>query len=171
MIDSHCHLNVDDYRDDVDDVIKREPYGANFRMGAFDFTFVVFHLQYGNTMATRRFEAQQLVDVYDYFQTLNGTENDLLIAGDMNLPGNDAAFTLVGHDDVTYTTDPEQLTTIGYDGPANSFDNIFYSASHVTELTGSGAHDYTMANWNTVVEDVTDHFPVWAEFDTSVDDD
>src|SRR5690606_8510237 len=36
--------------DDPGDLIKREPYGANFRMGAFDFTFVVFHQQYGNTL-------------------------------------------------------------------------------------------------------------------------
>jgi subtilase family serine protease len=159
------------YFDDADDVLKREPYGADFRMGAFDFTLVVFHLQYGQTLATRRFEAQQMRAVYDWFQANNGTEDDVLFGGDLNLPGDDAAFTLTGHDGIAYITDPEQPTTIGYDGPASSFDNIFYSRNHTTELIGSGAHDYTMGNWDTVVEDVTDHFPVWAAFDTTVDDD
>ncbi len=158
--------------DDSEDLIKREPYGANFRMGAFDFTYVVFHLQYGNSISTRRFEAQQLRSVYDYFQAQNGAENDLLIGGDFNLPGNDNAFSsLLAQDGVTYVTDPEQKTTLGNDGPANSFDNIFYPADYMSELIGTGAHDYTMGNWDTVIVNVTDHIPVWAAFDTTIDDD
>ncbi len=159
------------FYDDPEDTIKREPYGANFAMGAIDFTFVVFHLQYGSTLATRRAEAAELIHVYDWFQAANGDEGDVLIGGDFNLPGNDSAFTLVGHDGVDYVIDPEQPTSIGYDGLASSFDNIFYPAGELTELMGAGAHDYTMANYSTVVQTVTDHLPVWIELDTSVDDD
>lgn len=155
---------------DAADVLKREPYGASFRMGAFDFSYVVFHLQYGQTISTRRAEAAELANVYAYFQAANGSESDVLIGGDFNLAGNDPAFTLVGVDGISYVTDPEQRTSIGTFGLANSFDNIFYTAS-TRELYASGAHDYTMANWSEVVVSVTDHIPVWAAFDTSSDDD
>src|SRR5690606_14215868 len=56
------------YYPDEAGALKREPYGASFRMGAFDFTFVVFHLQYGHTLATRRSEAEELANVYAWFQ-------------------------------------------------------------------------------------------------------
>ena len=159
------------FYDDPGDLIKREPYGADFRMGAFDFTYVLFHLQYGQTVATRRFEASQLANVYAYFQARNGSESDVLIGGDFNLAADDSAFTLIGVDRITFVTDPEQSTSIGTGGLAHSFDNIFYSSTFTRELVGSGAHDYTMANWAEVLETVTDHVPVWAAFDTSTDDD
>ena len=156
--------------DDPEDLIKREPYGANFSMGAFDFTYVVFHLQYGSTISTRRAEAAQLLNIYNYFQTINGTESDVLIGGDFNLPSNDPAFTLLGVDGIRAITDPDQPTSIGANGLANSFDNIFFNAD-VSELIGSGAHDYTNANCAVVNDTVTDHIPVWAAFDTTIDDD
>jgi endonuclease/exonuclease/phosphatase family metal-dependent hydrolase len=159
------------FYDDPGDLIKREPYGANFSMGAIDFTFVVFHLQYGNTITMRRLEAEQLLNVYDYFQLNNGSEQDVLIGGDLNLPADDAAFTLTGVDGMMSITDPEQSTSISSSGLANSFDHIFYPSDFTSELIGSGAHDYTQANWGTVLETVTDHIPVWAELDTSSDDD
>lgn len=157
--------------DDPNDTVKRDPYGANFRIGNFDFSLVVFHLQYGQVLATRRAEAAQLVNIYDYFQALNGTEDDVLIGGDFNLPGNDSSFSIVGHDAVDYITDPEQKTSIGADGLVSSFDNIFFSTNNTTELIVSGAHDFTNANHGAVRETVGDHIPVWMAFDTSVDDD
>ncbi len=157
--------------DDPNDDIKREPYGANFQMGSFDFTLVVFHLQYGQTITTRRAEAQQLVNVYDYFQNLNGAEQDVLIGGDFNLPGDDAAFTLVDDRNVSFITDPEQKTTLSGSGFANSFDNIFFPATHTTEIVDAGAFDFTQGNYPVVSDTVSDHIPVWVEVDTSSDDD
>ena len=156
---------------DPEDTVKRDPYGANFRIGAFDFTLVVFHLQYGHTLATRRAEAQQLVSIYDYFQAANGSENDLLIGGDFNLPGNDDAFTVVGHDGVSFITDPDQKTSIGPTGLVSSFDNVFFSRTHTSELLGHGAHDFTNDNHALVRDVVGDHLPVWMAFDIASDDD
>jgi subtilase family serine protease/endonuclease/exonuclease/phosphatase family metal-dependent hydrolase len=156
---------------DPGDLIKREPYGASFKLGSFDFTLVVYHLRYGTTLAIRRAEAGQLDEVYDYFQAANGTEQDVLLGGDFNLPGNDAAFTVVGHDGVTYITDPEQKTSIGLEGLTSSFDNIFYSADHTGERLFAGAYDYTNQNWGELRETVSDHIPVWMAVDSSVDDD
>ncbi len=157
--------------DDPNDVIKREPYGASFEMGAFDFSLVVFHERYGDTMAIRRAEAEHLIEVYQYFQRVNGAEDDLLIGGDFNLAGNDAAFTLVGFDGVTSITDPEQKTSIGADGLASSFDNIFYSADHTSELLYAGAYNYLNGNHTLLRETVSDHIPVWMAVDTTHDDD
>lgn len=157
--------------DDPNDDIKREPYGANFRMGSFDFTLVVFHLQYGQTISTRRAEAQQLVHVYDYFQSLNGTEQDVLIGGDFNLPGDDAAFTLVDDRNQSYVVDPEQKTTLSGSGFANSFDNIFFPVAETIELVDAGVLDFTQGNFPLVSHSVSDHLPVWIEVDISADDD
>ena len=159
------------FYDDVDDDLKREPYGASFQLGSFDFTLVVFHEQYGDTVAIRRAEAAHLIDVYNYFQSLNGAEQDLLIGGDFNLSGDDAAFTLVGFDGVTTITDPEQRTSIGPEGLVSSFDNIFYPAGDVVELVASGAYDFTNDNYDLLSYSVSDHIPVWMAFDTSIDDD
>ena len=159
------------FYDDPNDDLKREPYAANFQMGSFDLTLVVFHLQYGDTISTRRGEAQHLVDVYDYFQNLNGPEQDVLIGGDFNLPADDDAFTLIDFRDVAFVTDPEQKTSIGPMGLANSFDNIFYPATDTTERLDSGAHDFTQGNYLLVGDTVSDHLPVWMSVDTSSDDD
>jgi trimeric autotransporter adhesin len=159
------------FYDDVNDDLKREPYGANFAMGGFDFSLVVFHLQYGQAISTRRGEAQHLVDVYDYFQNENGAEQDLLIGGDFNLPADDAAFTLIDFRDVGFTTDPEQKTTIGPLGLSNSFDNIFYPRADTVERLASGSHDFTQGNYLTIGDTVSDHLPVWMSFDVTSDDD
>ena len=140
-------------------------------MGAFDFSLVVFHERYGDTMAIRRAEAEHLIEVYQYFQRVNGAEDDLLIGGDFNLAGDDAAFTVVGFDGVTSITDPEQKTSIGADGLASSFDNIFYSADHTSELLFSGAYNYLNGNHTLLRETVSDHIPVWMAVDTTHDDD
>ncbi|HHH30923.1 MAG TPA: hypothetical protein ENK57_21615, partial [Polyangiaceae bacterium] len=159
------------FYDDLADDLKREPYAANFQMGSFDLTLVVFHLQYGSSISTRRGEAEHLLDVYDYFQNLNGTEQDVLIGGDFNLPADDDAYTLIDFRDVDFITDPEQKTTIGPMGLSNSFDNIFYPNAHTTERLDSGAHDFTMGNYLLVGDTVSDHLPVWLSVDTSSDDD
>ena len=156
---------------DPNDYVKREPYGANFKMGNFDFTFVVFHQRKGNALADTRAEAVHLIDIYDWFQAANGTENDLLIAGDFNLPGDDPAYTVVGHDGVTYVVDPEQKTSISQYGLINSYDNFFYPEWAFTELREHGVMDFTMGNHDSIRRTVSDHIPVWIVVDTTLDDD
>jgi subtilase family serine protease len=156
---------------DPNDTIKRQPYGANFRMGAFDFTLVVFHLRYGSVLSDRRVEAQRMDDIYDWFQAANGDEQDVLIGGDFNLPSTDPSFDINGHDGVTSITDPEQLTSISGMGLSSSFDNIFFSATHTTERRESGILDFTGGDFVMQRHAVSDHVPVWMSVDVSVDDD
>lgn len=152
----------------------REPYGATFQIGNFDFTFVLVHTIYGNNESERKAENYKMVDVYNYFQDRDEKENDILIAGDFNLYALDESFRpLYKHaDKITYAIDPAIKTTIGAKGRANSYDNFFFSQKYSQEFTGSsGALDFSGDNPKLMREIVSDHIPVFIVVETSKDDD
>lgn len=152
----------------------REPYGAIFQIGNFDFTFVLVHTIYGNNESQRKAENYKMVDVYNYFQDRDEKENDILIAGDFNLYALDESFRpLYKHaDKITYAIDPAIKTTIGVKGRANSYDNFFFSQKYSQEFTGSsGALDFSGDNPKLMREIVSDHIPVFIVVETSKDDD
>ena len=152
----------------------REPYGATFQIGNFDFTFVLVHTIYGNNESQRKAENFKMVDVYNYFQDRDEKENDILIAGDFNLYALDESFRpLYKHaDKITYAIDPAIKTTIGAKGRANSYDNFFFSQKYSQEFTGSsGALDFSGDNPKLMREIVSDHIPVFIVVETSKDDD
>lgn len=152
----------------------REPYGATFQIGNFDFTFVLVHTIYGNNESQRKAENYKMVDVYNYFQYRDEKENDILIAGDFNLYALDESFRpLYKHaDKITYAIDPAIKTTIGAKGRANSYDNFFFSQKYSQEFTGSsGALDFSGDNPKLMREIVSDHIPVFIVVETSKDDD
>ena len=152
----------------------REPYGATFQIGNFDFTFVLVHTIYGNNESQRKAENYKMVDVYNYFQDRDEKENDIFIAGDFNLYALDESFRpLYKHaDKITYAIDPAIKTTIGTKGRANSYDNFFFSQKYTQEFTGSsGALDFSGDNPKLMREIVSDHIPVFIVVETSKDDD
>ena len=152
----------------------REPYGATFQIGNFDFTFVLVHTIYGNNESQRKAENYKMVDVYNYFQDRDEKENDIFIAGDFNLYALDESFRpLYKHaDKITYAVDPAIKTTIGVKGRANSYDNFFFSQKYSQEFTGSsGALDFSGDNPKLMREIVSDHIPVFIVVETSKDDD
>ena len=152
----------------------REPYGATFQIGNFDFTFVLVHTIYGNNEAQRKAENFKMVDVYDYFQDKDKKENDILIAGDFNLYALDESFRpMYKHrDKITYAIDPAIKTTIGTKGRANSYDNFFFSQKYTTEFTGSsGALDFSEKDPQLMRQIISDHIPVFIVVETSKDDD
>lgn len=152
----------------------REPYGATFQIGNFDFTFVLVHTIYGNNESQRKAENYKMVDVYNYFQNRDEKENDILIAGDFNLYALDESFRpLYKHaDKITYAIDPAIKTTIGAKGRANSYDNFFFSQKYSQEFTGSsGALDFSGDNPKLMREIISDHIPVFIVVETSKDDD
>lgn len=162
------------FPDEKNDFI-REPFAANFKIQNFDFTFVLMHSIYGKKLSQRQLEASLLSNVYDYFQEKNGNENDILIAGDFNLPANDEGFkNLLSHkDEIIYTIDPLNIkTTIGTKGFANSYDNIFISKKYTSEFKGrSGAIDITKDNFIRTRKEVSDHLPIFIVIDAEQDDD
>ncbi|MEG1807618.1 MAG: endonuclease/exonuclease/phosphatase family protein [Cetobacterium sp.] len=167
-------IKSEGYYPDPGDKFIREPFGATFKIGNFDFTFVLLHSIYGKKVSQRQFEANQLVNVYNYFQDLDGQENDILIGGDFNLSANDSAFkNLLAHKDkIVYTLDPSIKTTIGTKGFANSYDNIFLSKKYTQEFKGkSGALDITKEDYIKTRKEVSDHLPIFLIVDTEHDDD
>ncbi len=162
------------YLEKKEDDFQREPYGCDFKIGNFDFTFVVVHLTFGDEKSEREREAVQLGEVYDYFQKINGKENDLLLAGDFNLPAYDSSFKkLLAHKDgIFYGIDPGIKTTIGKNGFSSSYDNIFYCYKYTKEYSGnSGAFDFTNGNYKKVRKEISDHLPVYMEFNIGNRDD
>ena len=151
----------------------REPYGATFQIGNFDFTLVLVHTIYGNNESQRKAENFKMVDVYNYFQDRDEKENDIFIAGDFNLYALDESFKpLYKHSDkITYAIDPAIKTTIGAKGRANSYDNFFFSQKYSQEFTGSsGALDFSGDNPKLMREIISDHIPVFIVVETSKDD-
>ncbi|MDR1834488.1 MAG: endonuclease/exonuclease/phosphatase family protein [Fusobacteriaceae bacterium] len=152
----------------------REPYGADFKIGEFDFTFVLVHIIFGNDESRRRSEIFRLSRVYEYFQGLDPEEQDVVIAGDFNFIALDEAFeNLLGHKDrIIHAVDPLIKTTLGAERMANSYDNIFLSLSFTDEFTGkSGALDFTGGDFKGAKEKISDHLPVFIEVDITADDD
>ena len=75
---------------DGKDDFSRDPYWATFRAGEFDFSVIVVHVIWGNTVGPRKAEVRALADVYGYVQEVNGTEDDVLLVGDFNRNPDDA---------------------------------------------------------------------------------
>lgn len=153
---------------------ERPPYAATFKMREFDLTLVSVHSIFGDSINQRRVEALMMIDVYEYYQSLDEEEKDILIAGDFNLPAYDDAFSemLSDEDQIYYGIDPTTKTTIGKQGLASSYDNIFYPYKYTSEYTGnSGIIDFTNGEYRKVRKSVSDHLPVFIEVDTSRDDD
>jgi len=154
-----------------DDFI-REPYGAMFKINKFDFILVNCHLIFGKRKSQRRAEAKLLSKVYDYFQSINN-ENDIIICGDFNLPGNDKSFSkLRSHPDmINYAIRPFEKTTLNRIGKkANSYDNFFYSKYYSVEVFTGAVYNYSSFYYS-LRKTVSDHLPIYLVVDTSEDDD
>ena len=167
-------IRSDGFYPDFEDKFIREPFGATFKIENFDFTYVLLHSIYGKKISQRQFEANQLIDVYTYFQNLDEKENDILIGGDFNLSANDPSFKnfLSHEDEIIYALDPSIKTTIGTKGFANSYDNIFLSKKYTQEFKGrSGALDITRGDFIKTRKEVSDHLPIFLIVDTEYDDD
>lgn len=161
------------FKDQNKDFI-RTPYGADFKINNFDFTFVLLHSIYGKNKSFRVAEAEALPKVYDYFQSLDLYENDILIGGDFNLSVRNQGFeTFLSHkDNIINCISPNIKTTIGTKKLANQYDNIFISKKYTKEYSGvSGAIDFTNNNYKESRKYISDHLPIFIEVLTEFDDD
>ncbi|BDU50865.1 endonuclease/exonuclease/phosphatase family protein [Haliovirga abyssi] len=152
----------------------REPYGAEFKIGKFDFTYILCHFIYGKNRAVREKEAGYLDNVYDYFQRKNGREQDVIIAGDFNLPSYNKGFKEIyaGKDNIFAVVNSKYKTTIGKHSLSKSYDNFFLSYKYTKEFTGDyGVYNFTNKNYSIVRKTISDHLPIFIEVDTTKDDD
>jgi len=151
----------------------REPYGAIFKINNFDFTLVLCHLIFGKGKKYRRAEATKLIDVYDYFQKINGTEQDIIIAGDFNLPADDKGFSnLLCHTDkIKYIISSKEKTTITDYGLSNAYDNFFISNKYTHEVIFAIVYKPYIIDYSIFRRVVSDHLPIFLIINTKIDDD
>ena len=158
------------YPDQEDDFI-REPFIVMFKAGEFDFYVINIHSIYGDSVSERRDEAKKLAGVYAVVQSQD-SENDVLLMGDFNLGPGDSAFkSLKAIPNMIYVNG--KLPTSIRD---KLYDNLWFQSHFTKEFTGT----YGIIKFDEVMfgnDDkeaslmISDHRPLWAEFDTSVDDD
>ena len=160
---------------DGKDDFARDPYWATFRAGAFDFSVIVVHVTWGDTVGPRKAEVSALADVYRYVQEANGTEEDVLLVGDFNRNPNDTeAYSRIMA--IPSMTRLFELPQKSHVRDSSLYDNIFFQSDYVTEYLGSSGidkfdetdfgNDDQAANLA-----VSDHRPVWAVFGIEIDDD
>ena len=97
-------------------------------------------------------------------------ENDVLLVGDFNLePDDEYLSELRGMDGMRYIN--FKPTTLG----ENLYDNIWFQGQYTIEFIETGIvrfdEDYFDDDDDAASLTVSDHRPLWARFDTTVDDD
>ena len=163
-----------DAADGIDN-FSRDPYWATFRAGEFDFSVIVVHVIWGDTVGPRKAEVRALADVYRYVQEANGVEEDVLLVGDFNRNPNDAEGygPIMAIPSMTRLFDLPQKSHIR---DSSLYDNIFFQTDFVTEYLGiSGIDKFDETDFGNDDKAtnlaVSDHRPVWAVFGTNFEDD
>lgn len=162
------------YSDKGDHFI-REPYYATFRSGNFDFTIIATHIVWGDKISERRAEIQKIAEVYEQIQDGDKSEQDVILVGDFNRePNDEKAFSgLRSIPSMKNLFDLPDKTVI-FD--SNLYDNMWFQTKYVKEYSGKkGINKFDEIDFGNDDKKaslaVSDHRPVWAEFETSADDD
>ena len=159
---------------DLDDVFEREPYIASFRSGNFDFTLVGIHTKPDDAYS----EIAHLDDVVESIETANPGEKDIIVMGDFNADG-----TYFDEDDPTnpfksseyywvITNDMDTMTKTAWTYDRIVMMNSTHNHEYVEDSAGVFYFDeeYEIDN-ETLVWEVSDHYPIYAEFETGLTDD
>jgi endonuclease/exonuclease/phosphatase family metal-dependent hydrolase len=159
---------------DPEDIFERNPFAVFFQtLDKFDFVIIDNHIQPGNAYR----EISALPKVVDHYRR-NWNESDILLVGDFNADG--------GYYDERFLWDvfpPEQYRIVisnEYDtsvAPSeNTYDRIIITTSALedyAEKCGVLRFDelYSFDQYSIRPRDVSDHYPIWAEFHIDTDSD
>ncbi len=159
--------------EDIGDVFEREPYIAGFKAGNFDFILVNIHTKPEDADK----EITALAKVFIYADNKFANDDDVIVLGDYNAdctyfkekadatPIETADFYWVIPDSVDTTVKSTDCT----------YDRIvFWKAKTTEDYAGQrGVFNFQQGYGLTqsFAEDVSDHYPVWAEFYTTKDTD
>jgi len=160
--------------DDVNDVFEREPYIASFRSGNFDFTLVGIHTKPDDAYS----EIGNLTYVVYSILSENPNEKDVIALGDFNADGryfDEDDFTNLFKASEFYwviTNDVDTMTKTDYTYDRIVLMNATYSYEHIEDGAGVFYFDveYGISN-STLIEEISDHYPIYAEYATGLDDD
>ena len=160
--------------EDTGDAFEREPYIASFRSGGFDFTLVGVHTKPDDAYN----EIGNLTLVVHSIMEMNPGEEDIIILGDLNADGS-----YYDEDDASNPlTRPEYRWTVSNEMDTMTKTDWTYDRMIMTDSTH--AHEYVQGSTGVfffdleyglsdeeLVWEVSDHYPIYAEFDTSLADD
>lgn len=160
------YLNVSYLYPDHDDIFEREPHIAYFQSGTFDFLVINVHIKPDDAHR----EIAGLEDVIDYAQTRHA-EQDIILVGDLNADGSyyDENTKNLGH---TWIIPDHYDTTVAQS--SNTYDRIIITQSTQEDHIGIvGVHRFDRAYELTAPQalDVSDHYPIWAQFSRTQDTD
>jgi len=150
---------------DTSDIFEREPYIASFTSGTFDFTLVGIH-----TKPTDAYnEIGNLTSVVTSIMN-KGNESDIIVMGDFNADG-----TYFDEDDTSSFKDPQYTWIIN-----NTWDTMTktgWTYDRIVLGTQTCSYEYIQDSaqvfyfdeaYNLIdpefVQDVSDHYPVYAEY-------
>ena len=159
---------------DVDDVFEREPYIISFRSGNFDFTLVGIHTKPDDAYS----EIGNLTFVVLSILSENPDEKDIIVLGDFNADGRyfdeDDPSTLFKASEFFWviTNEMDTMTKTDYTYDRIVLVNATYSHEYVEHSARVLYFDeeYGLNN-STLVLEVSDHYPIYAEFRTGLADD
>ncbi len=159
---------------DIRNVFEREPYIASFRSGDFDFTLAGIHTKPDDTNR----EIAHLEDVYNYILSQNPNEKDIIVMGDFNADGSyfdenttTNPFKTINHYWVI-SNDMDTMTKTDwtYDRIVMKADTYFSEYSTNTASVFYFDQEYGITDQD-LIEDISDHYPIYAIFETDLVDD
>ncbi len=158
--------------DDEEDIFEREPYIAGFVAGEFDFTLVGIHSKPDDAVN----EIGSLTLVFDAIKA-NQDDQDIIALGDFNADGsyyneNDATQPLMDskyHWTVSNEMDTMTKTDWTYDRIV-MLDST-YSSEYIMDSTAVYYFNEFHGLNQSFTEEVSDHFPIFAEFRVDGPDD
>lgn len=160
------------YKEKNENEFMREPYGAYFKSGNFDFVYVICHSIFGDKETQRLIEASNYINVYEYFLKKSG-ESDIIIAGDFNVPADSPAFrNLSERTGVSYLlSSGENPTTLSDERLVSSYDNFFINKEKTKEfLENSGVYNFVKNNNYAIIKKyISDHLPIFSEYSIEYD--
>ena len=160
--------------DDVDDVFEREPYIASFKIGNFDFVLVGIHTKPDDAYN----EIGNLTLVVSSIKEANPNEKDIITLGDFNADG-----TYFNENDNSNPFKASEYNWI----ITNNMDTMVktdYTYDRIIILNTTLNHEYDAGtaqvfyfdqvyglNNATFVSEISDHYPVFAQYKTDLLDD
>jgi len=160
--------------DDADDVFEREPYIASFSSGGFDFTLVGIHTKPDDAPK----EIGNLTVVVASILAGAPDEGDVIVLGDLNADGD--------YFDEGGTSNPLQAAEYIWvvTDDMDTMTKTDWTYDRIILLNGTYSHEYVDGSTQVfyfdqaygiadeeLVWDVSDHYPVYAEFATGLADD
>ena len=159
---------------DVDDVFEREPYIAGFKAGNFDFVLVGIHTKPDDAYN----EIENLTSVVSSIQRSNPNEHDIIIMGDFNADGSyfdeDDTSNLFKASEYKWIITNDMDTMVKTDYTYDRIVLLDATFNHECDAESAQVFYFDQAyglNNQTFVSEVSDHYPVFAQYKTNLFDD